>query len=157
MNIKLATTCLLAAVILGSSAQAAGTAPMAVKQFSNQDRPYLVYALPRASDQLDSYAVGLSDLGNGKLRVSYSVFGTHDKMDCVGAKSIVIEEEIAPGVWDTYKSYSDLYNYSDISRLGSFEVSVRRGSTYRAVLTAYARDSAGNDTGEVTSRSVIAK
>lgn len=116
----------------------------------------MVYGLPRSSEQLDSYSIGLTNKGNGKLTMTYTVFGTHE-MACIGAQKIVVEEELAPDEWGTYKTYSSLYNYNDISRAGSIEVSVIAGTKYRAVLTAYGRDSSGSDTGTVTSYEIVAK
>lgn len=115
----------------------------------------MVY-LPRASKQLDSYSINLTDKGNGVLKVYYAVYGTHDGMACVGAKSIVIEEEVTKGVWVEYQTFSTLYDYGVLYCSDAFEVSVIPGGRYRAVLTAYARDVSGSDTGEVTSKTVVA-
>lgn len=115
----------------------------------------MVY-LPRASKQLDSYSINLTDKGDGTLKVYYAVYGTHDGMACVGAQKVVIEEEVSPSVWVEYKSFNSLYDYDVLYCSDAFEVSVIPGGKYRAVLTAYARDSSGADTGTVTSKTVVA-
>lgn len=110
----------------------------------------------RASNQLNSYAIGLTQAGSGQLKITYDVWGTRP-MDCIGAKLIVLEEEVAPGVWQEYKSYSQQFTYNSITHADVFYVSVFPGTSYRATLTAYARDSSGYDTGTVTSYTVKAR
>lgn len=109
----------------------------------------------RASYQLDSYAIGLTQARNGQLKITYDVWGTHP-MDCIGAKLIVLEEEVAPDVWQEYTSYTQQFTYDSITHADVLYVSVLPGTRYRATLTAYARDSRGYDTGTVTSYTILA-
>ena len=110
----------------------------------------------RSSDQLDSYSIGLTQAGSGQLKITYDVWGTHP-MDCIGAQSIILEEEVAPGKWQESTSYSEQYTYDSITHADVIYVKVFPGTKYRASLTAYARDSRGYDTGTVTSYIVLAR
>lgn len=142
---------LICAVMIVSS----GTSLAAAATNSEQAVP-LAFISPRASEQLDSYAISLTAKGDGILSVYYSVYGTHDKMACIGAQTITIEKKTGSSTWTTYKTFSSLYSYNTISRVDSFTFNAVPGTTYRAVMTAYGRDSSGSDTGEITSYSVAA-
>lgn len=144
---KLSLILAVSIMFLANAAYAANTDDM-VRVSAGEDHI-------RASYQLDSYAIGLTKAGSGKLKITYDVWGTHP-MDCIGAQLIVLEEEVAPGVWREYTAYTQQFTYNSITHADVLYVSVFPGTRYRATLTAYARDSRGYDTGKVTSYTVLA-
>jgi len=109
---------------------------------------------PHASEYLDGYAIGVNAKGNGKMSVTFVVYGT-GTMDCLGAKEILVEE------WDgiewietgTYKVDKNpgFYRTNAAEHTASVSFYGLPGAQYRATLTAYAELDGGSDTGTVTS------
>lgn len=108
-------------------------------------------AAPDASEQLNQYSVSLSNVSRGTMCVTFSVFGV-GVMDTIGAKQIVIEQQVMSGVWQPVKTFGTQYGYDSLYKGGSLEFTVTPGVIYRATLTAYAKDyDGGSDTGSVSS------
>lgn len=113
--------------------------------------------LPNASLYLDSYAVDLVALGNGEMSVGMDVVGT-GLMTKIGVLSLFIEEKVN-GTWLPYTTVygiaqPDFYMYNTHSYIGEYSFYGTAGVQYRATITAYARNSNGSDTGNVTSLAV---
>lgn len=110
--------------------------------------------VPQSSLYLDGYGVGVTAKGNGRMSVSYVVFGT-DVMDKLGAQTILVEEWdgtewVKTGTYSVTKNPS--FYASDVSEhAGNVYFYGVPGIDYRATLTAYAALGSGSDTGEVTS------
>lgn len=113
-----------------------------------------VEPIPCASLYLDAYAIGIDAKGNGKMLVTFIVYGT-DIMDCLGAQEIVVEE------WDGVEwTHTATYSAEKNSKFYTLNASEHAesvtfyglpGVKYRATLTAYAEKDGGSDTGTVTS------
>jgi hypothetical protein len=115
---------------------------------------------PRASLYLDGYAVGVTAKGNGKMSVSFIVYGT-GTMDKIGAETIMVEEWdgiewIETGTYPAEKNPNFL-----TTKASEYTSSVTfyglPGVQYRATLTAYAERNGGSDTGTVTSNPTTCK
>ena len=109
---------------------------------------------PQASLYLDGYGVGVTAKGNGRMSVSYVVFGT-DVMDKLGAQTILVEEWdgtewVKTGTYSVSKNPS-FYASNVSEHAGNVYFYGLPGIDYRATLTAYAALGSGSDTGEVTS------
>ena len=118
--------------------------------------------IPYSSDYLNSYAAYLTAPGNGEINVGVFVTGV-DTMDKIGADTIRIYESTDSGRtwnWDgTYFSFDypemlgsgDYYNEVPITHPGT------PGNQYYAVVTVYAGDHTGHDTGKYTTNPIIAR
>lgn len=108
---------------------------------------------PQASLYLDGYAIGVNAKGNGKMAVTFVVYGT-DIMDCLGAQKILVEEW--DGIdWEKTGTYSvekntSFYAEGVSEHAGTVYFYGLPGVQYRATLTAYAEKDGGSDTGTVT-------
>lgn len=112
---------------------------------------------PQASLYLSSYGVDLIAVGNGQMVVEMDVIGT-GTMSKIGVYSLLIEQKVN-GTWSEYATvfgiyHSDFYAYNTISYLGEYYFNGTAGVQYRVTMTAYARNSTGSDTGQVTSAAV---
>lgn len=109
---------------------------------------------PYASSYFTSNTVKLSDEGNGKVKVTYTV-ASKDVMDELGIKKIVIQKKVGSD-WDDVKTYSSA-NYSSFisqnvaEKRGSITYNGTEGKTYQAKVTFYAKDSSGSATKTITS------
>ena len=112
----------------------------------------------RASLYLNSYTIGISAEGDGQISVRTLINAVHT-MDRVGVVSIQIQEKnTATSSWhhfDTVLGSSDpdeFYAYDTITFLNRFYFDgCTPGRYYRAIVTAYAGDETGSDTGIATS------
>lgn len=117
---------------------------------------------PRASYTLDSYYVGLSAEGEGKMLISPVVNGV-GQQDKIGVQQVDIEYKTsANGTWEYYDSmyaaeYPEFYTYKDWSYLGDIYFDGVPGHYYRVTITAYAKKGTLSDTGYVTSPGVRCK
>lgn len=109
---------------------------------------------PYASDYLDSYTVGVTAKGGGKMSVTFIVYGTRT-MDKIGAQKIVVEE------WDG-ESWTNILEYTAdknsnflMTQASEYTASVTfyglPGLQYRATLYAYAERDGVFDMGTCTS------
>lgn len=111
-------------------------------------------ANPQSSLYLGLYEVDLVPVGNGQMAIEMSVTAT-GMMTKLGVLSLYIEQKIN-GSWVEFDTvygvnHSDFYAYNDVSYLGEYFFNGVAGRQYRVTMTAYARNSTGSDTGEVTS------
>jgi hypothetical protein len=112
---------------------------------------------PNSSYYLSSYAVDLVALGNGEMSVGMDVMGT-GVMSKIGVSVLLIEQKIN-GAWQTYDviygiTQSDFFAYNTFTYTGEYIFTGTAGVQYRATITAYAKNSSGYDTGNVTSLAV---
>lgn len=105
---------------------------------------------PRASAYFDGYAMVIGPLGNGKMNVSFAVYGT-GHMDKIGVYSLRIETEFAPEKWvEEFTVYgedhvTDFFSEDIYEHVGSYTFTGIPGLKYRAVLVAYAEDASGSE------------
>lgn len=119
-----------------------------------------VNAIARASKYLDGYSVGIEARGNGKIAVAMSVDGV-GIMDKIGVREIEIQKKVN-GSWLYHDSmsaseYPEFYDYNSRDYVGTAYFQGTPGVTYRVILTVYAKNSKGSDTGYITSYSVVCK
>lgn len=112
-------------------------------------------AYARASDQLSSYSVICTPRGNGVVRVSATINGTHPNMTQIGFPLIMIYESSNGSSW------TQVYKTSDVYRAGGsnsfqYDYSGKKGYYYYAFCSFYAQDSLGHDTRNETSNTAIA-
>lgn len=112
---------------------------------------------PYASNYFNIYSVKLTDKGDGKISIDYTV-QSKSIMDKLGIKKIELEKE-SNSTWETIKTYTNstypsliIQNTAKIT--GSLTYSGSTGSTYRAKATFYAKNSSGSDTKNFTSSSI---
>lgn len=115
---------------------------------------------PHASLYLDGYAIGVNAKGNGRMSVTFVVYGT-GTMDCLGAKEILVEEWdgvewIETGTYEVDKN-PGFYATNAAEHTASVYFYGLPGAQYRATLTAYAEKDGGSDTGTVTSNPTTCK
>lgn len=116
----------------------------------------------RASENLESYYVGISAKGNKKMAVSVSIDGVGEQ-DKIGIQEIEIEHKTSPEAnWAYYDSLygsadPDFYAYKARSYENVVYFDGVPGEIYRVTLTAYAKKGSKSDTGEVTSGSATCK
>lgn len=109
---------------------------------------------PYASAYLSNYSIGFGARDNCRMVITMDVNAVHT-VDKVGCIMLVIENKI-DGTWYEYDTLfgienPDFYMYDTASYLGSYEFYGEPGVQYRATMTAFAQDSTGYDTGDVTS------
>ena len=112
----------------------------------------------RASDYLGTYSGSITAQSGKQMKVTFSVVGT-GMMTEVGADHITIQKKVN-GVW-TYdrtishedEGYENMMRSNAVSHGTSVYFTGTAGVEYRAVVTAYAADSTGSDTGDVTTSS----
>ena len=113
--------------------------------------------LPNSSYYLSEYAVDLVALGNGEMSVGMEVVGT-GTMSKIGVSILRIEQKIN-GSWVPFDTIygitqTDFYFYNTYCYTGEYIFTGTAGVQYRATITAYAKNSSGYDTGNVTSLAV---
>lgn len=109
---------------------------------------------PYASDYLDSYAIGVTAKGGGKMSITFLVYGT-DTMDKIGAQKIVVEEWDGES-WESIIEYTADKNSNFLTTQASEHGASLAfygipGLQYRATLYAYAELDGVFDMGTVTS------
>lgn len=112
-------------------------------------------AFARASDYISSYNVGVSLLGNGKVRVSAIVIGTNTKLTRIGFPDITLYEKVGNKI-TIVASVSADYNYNAGTHGCQFDYQGVAGRTYYAAASFSAMDSTGGDSRSATSISVVA-
>ena len=125
-----------------------------------EDNSIGVHSVTRASKYLDGYSVGIEARGNGKIAVAMSVDGV-GVMDKIGVREIEIQKQVN-GSWSYYDSmyaseHPEFYDYNSRDYVGTAYFQGTPGVTYRVILTVYAKNSKGSDTGYITSYSVLCK
>lgn len=111
-------------------------------------------ASPHASAYLSDYSIAFGARDNCRMVITMDVNAVRT-MDRVGCMMLVIENKI-DGRWyecDTLTSadYPEFLEYNTASYFNSIDYYGVAGVEYRVTMVAYARDSSGFDTGEVTS------
>ena len=114
----------------------------------------------RASKYLDDYsALNVAD-GGGKVSCDVIVNGVKT-MSKIGVQSLEIQEKTSiNGRWHTYEvrygvdDPSEFYWTNNYTYCNTFEYTGTIGYYYRVIVTAYAGNSTGSDTGTVTSAEV---
>lgn len=112
----------------------------------------------RASDYLGLYSGSITAQSGKQMKVTFSVVGT-GMMTEVGVDYITIEKKVnGKWVYDRTISHEDEgYEHMMRSNAVSHGTSVyftgTAGVEYHAIITAYAADSTGSDTGDVTTSS----
>lgn len=109
---------------------------------------------PYASDYLDTYGIGVTAKGGGRMSVTFLVYGT-DTMDKIGAQKIVVEEWDGES-WANFAEYTASKNSNFLlTQAAEHTASVTfygtPGLQYRATLYAYAELDGVFDMGTVTS------
>lgn len=113
---------------------------------------------PRASYTLDSYYVGLTAKGDGRMNAAVIVNGV-GVTDKIGVQILYIEHKSSPD--DSWKYYDSLYGvenpdfyvYGERSFVKDIYFDGVPGEIYRVTVTAYAKKGSLSDTGNVTSGS----
>lgn len=109
----------------------------------------------RASDYLVGYGVTLDAIGNGEMRVTYSVDGK-GTMEQIGVDAIYIDY-YNNGTWKPYDTLlgvknPDFYAYDALGHFGYAYFDGEPGTKYRVTVKVYARGyDGGFDNGYVTS------
>ena len=111
-------------------------------------------ASPYASAYLSDYSIAFGARDNCRMVITMDVNAVR-VMDRIGCMMLIIENKI-DGTWyecDTLVSadYPEFYMYNTASYFHSIDYYGEPGVQYRVTMVAYARDSTGSDTGEVTS------
>lgn len=109
---------------------------------------------PYASAYLSDYSISFGARDNCRMVITMDVNGVRT-MDKIGCQMLVIEKKIN-GEWILDEillgiDHPDFYEYNTPSYFGSTDFYGVAGVQYRVTMTAYALDSTGHDTGEVTS------
>lgn len=109
---------------------------------------------PYASDYLDSYTVGVTAKGGGKMSVTFLVYGART-MDKIGAQKIVVEEWDGES-WTNFAEYTASGNSNFLTTQASehgasFTFYGIPGLQYRATLYSYAERNGVFDMGTSTS------
>lgn len=109
---------------------------------------------PDSSYYLSSYGVDMVALDNGEMSVGMDVIGT-GVMSKIGVSVLRIEQKVGNSwvLYDTILGMTqpDFYMYNTNSFIGEYSFFGTAGVQYRATITAYAKNSNGYDTGNVTS------
>ena len=115
-------------------------------------------AEPRGSEQIRNYAAGISWSSDGRLGISFSIRGT-TIMDALGASSIVVQR-LSGSSWVSEYTFN-IRDYpamqaQNVSNYGATVAYSPRysGTSYRAMVFFYARNSAGTDTAIKTTNAV---
>lgn len=121
---------------------------------SSDSQMLLSSVTPHASDYLSYYAIAFGARDNCRMVITMDVNAPRT-MDRIGCMMLIIENKI-DGTWyecDTLVSadYPEFYMYNTASYFHSIDYYGEPGVQYRVTMVAYARDSTGSDTGEVTS------
>ena len=121
---------------------------------SSDSQMLLASVTPRASDYLSYYAIAFGARDNCRMVITMDVNAPRT-MDRIGCMTLVIENKIN-GHWyecDTFTSadYPEFLEYNTASYFNRIDYYGVAGVEYRVTMVAYARDSSGFDTGEVTS------
>ena len=114
----------------------------------------------RASDYIAGCSVSLDVHGNGKIEISYMVYGP-SIMSQIGAQSFSVEKYVN-GSWQPHTTLlgsenPDFYSYYTITHTGVTDFTGIPGVKYRVTMTAYAQDSQGSDTSSATSNEVTCR
>lgn len=109
---------------------------------------------PHASAYLDDYSIAFGARDNCRMVITMDVNAVRT-MNRLGCLMLIIEEKI-DGTWyecDTLVSadYPEFIATNTASYFHSIDYYGEPGVQYRVTMVAYARDSTGSDTGEVTS------
>ena len=113
-------------------------------------------ASARASAYLDGYRLSPTALGNGEIELYVRIEAVY-AVDRVGIMALQIEERYSPtSSWHLYDTIlgsedPDTYYFYDFPiYTGTFTFDLTPGYDYRFIVTAYAGDSTGFDTGVVS-------
>lgn len=121
-----------------------------------------VMASTKASYYLDSYAIGVSAKEDGKMIVTYGVYGTKT-MDKIGADSLKIEMEVSTNNWVSIATIygedhlDEFYSYDALYHEGMYTFWGVPGNRYRVTMIAAASLNGGGDTGEIVSTPRLCK
>jgi hypothetical protein len=113
----------------------------------------------RASDQIASYSIGVTAQGNGNIRVSASIAGTHPRMTRIGFPSIALFERAnSSSAWTRVHSSGPHYNPNATAGSHSYTFTYRgvAGRQYYAQTTFFAQDALGSDSRSANSPTVTA-
>lgn len=132
--------------------------PVTAFATTSDEYPMYAHIEERASKYLDGYSVGVDTRGNGKIAVAMNVDGV-GIMDKIGVRELEIWYK-ENGVWKYEDSlygaeHPEFYEYNSRDYVGTTYFQGTPGVTYRVVLRAYAGNSTGSDTGEVTSPAIV--
>jgi len=113
-------------------------------------------AFARASYWLDSYNITVGDRGNGVIRVSASVSGTHSNMTRIGFPTVILYEKIN-GVWTAIRTNTSIYAYNAGSKGYQYDFQGVAGKEYKAYSSFGAEDSTGGDSRTAYSNALVLK
>lgn len=121
---------------------------------SPQPQNQSISIVPYASGYLSDYTIAFGARDNCRMVVTMDVNGVRT-MDKIGCQMLIIEHKVN-GVWYEYDTLlgienPDFYMYNTPSYLGSYSFYGEAGVQYRVTMIAFAQDSTGFDTGDVTS------
>lgn len=116
-----------------------------------------------ASSQLERYGIALTAKGNSDMAISIFVDGVTE-MEKIGVNEVFIEERnTATSGWhefDTYYGMDDkdlYYDFDSYDYIRTLHFDGTPGKYYRVTIIAFGKNSAGMDTGTVTSSTVLCK
>jgi hypothetical protein len=117
--------------------------------------PLLAFA--RASKYINSYSINISAQGNGAVKVSVNIDGTHPRMTKIGFPAISLYE-LNGSTWTLVHTESSKYNPNATagSHSYSFTYQGTAGKQYYAKGSFLAEDSTGRDSKDADSPTVKA-
>jgi len=111
-------------------------------------------ASAEASNYFISYCSSIKAEGNGKILISFEVFGT-GKMTSIGVTEIEVQKKVGTSwVYDrtlTSSSYPSFLTSNSSSYFSQVRITGVTGTQYRAILTFYAANSSGSESKNQTS------
>ncbi len=115
--------------------------------------------LMRASEYFDKLDVWVESVGSGTIRIYADIKATR-QMSRIGMDEIEIQC-LSSGKWRTVDTISGttrngMLESNTSSYSGSYEYDGSSGKTYRAIVTAYAKNGSGSDSVSVTTNAVTA-
>lgn len=148
----------LAVVVLSSATITAGA-----MNTSNDTNPGVsaVNIEPKSSKYLSSYSIALVAKDNCRMSVTMDVSGVRT-MDKIGCMMLVIEKKVGNTWYEVetllgIENPDEFYFYDSADYFYGISFYGEAGISYRVTMTAYAKDSTGFDTGEVTSYTVTCR
>lgn len=104
---------------------------------------------PRASAYLSSYEASINPVGNGKVRVYYSVDGTR-YIDELGVMRITLKESTDKSTWTTVKTFTStgtpsLMSYNSATHSGYVTYQGVAGRYYKAYVCVWGGDNGAGD------------
>ena len=146
---------LLALIIAIFSMTISAVAQTPLENGTSSDSQMLLSSVtPHASDYLSYYAIAFGARDNCRMVITMDVNAPRT-MSRIGCSMLIIEKKVN-GTWyeaDTLISadYPEFIAINTASYFHSIDYYGDPGVQYRVTMVAYARDSTGSDTGEVTS------